>query len=282
MKTTVIAASAALLVGLAVFLGIMIPKWLDEGTVVTVPSFIGTVYDESATLDEGLSVIVKKEYSDEVPAGTVIEQSHGAGTVVKGSVTVTLTVSLGVEPVDFDLPIAYRDNFDEAKEYILSLKRTDAKKIFYVSDTPVVLPFDESRGGIGEIIGVRYADGTEINMNGEKVTKRSRLTLVTNGQGVEFSIPMSERRDASKPADDPTFPSYLKAKAYIEKTYGDKIEVVGFIDAESGGMSYNASLTGRSVIGAVNAITSENINIDGDQVHIPVGSKLMIKLILNA
>jgi hypothetical protein len=32
----------------------------------------------------------------------------------------------------------------------------------------------------------------------------------------------------------------------------------------------------------VNAITGESINIDGDQVHIPVGSKLMIKLILNA
>ncbi len=281
IKTTVITASAALLVGLAIFFGIMIPRWLDGGTVVTVPNFVGAVYDESATLDEGLSVVVKKEYSDEVPAGTVIEQSHGAGTVVKGSVTVTLTVSLGAEPVDFDLPVANRDSFDEAKAYIEALKVGDHKKIFYVNPTPDVLTFDESKGAIGEVIGVRYADGTEINMNGEKVIKRSVLTLVINGQGVEFSVPMSERRDTSKPADDPSFPSYEKAKAYIEKTYGDKIEVVGYIDAESGGMKYDNTLWGRSVIGAVNAVTGERIDIDGDQVHIPVNSKLRIKLILN-
>ena len=278
IRLCAIAGSAVLVVGIAVFLALMIPKWVGNTQTVTVPNFVGSVYNENATYDEGLSVVKKEAYSDEVPKGTIIEQSHGVGAVIKGSLTVTVTVSLGPEPVEFELPESVRRDFKTAKNYIIGLKYSDPKKSFFV-DNVIVLEYDESKGAIGEVIGVRYADGTEIAFSGEKVIKNSHLTLVTNGEGVEFVLPSQERKDTSL-SPDAGFHSYEKAKKYIEKTY-EKIVVVGYMDAVDGGMSYNADITGRSVIGAVNVLTGEKIDIDGDQVHIPVGSVLQIKLILN-
>jgi serine/threonine-protein kinase len=63
---------------------------------VQLPSVVGQGQSRASdTLtDLGLKVSIKREFNDTVPAGTVIAQNPGPGTVGKGS-TVTLTVSKG-------------------------------------------------------------------------------------------------------------------------------------------------------------------------------------------
>ena len=277
---------AVLVVGMGVFLAFMIPKWGGEDAVsVTVPNFVGSVYDKNAALAEGLTVSVVEKYDDEAPAGTVIEQSHGVGLVVQGEVTVTITVSLGPEPVEFDLPEDYRDDFDTARSYITGLKTKDPRKVFYVSETPVVLPYDETKGSVGAVIGVRYADGTEVSLEGGKVVKRSTLTLVTNGWGEYFELPTAQRKDETATQEN-YLRSYQKAKAYIENQYEGKILVLNYVhagtlDEEKGTSFYDQGVSAYSVVGAINNNTGEYIDLNGDQVHIPEGGTLGITLVIN-
>ncbi len=276
----------AAVAAIAVFLVIMVPTWLpDDAPSVTVPNFVGKVYDANAPVAEGLTILVEEEYDDEVPKGTVIEQSHGAGLVVNGAITVTVTVSLGPEPLDFELPEAYRDTFEEARNYIRGLKTKDPKKVFSVSETPIVLPYDESLGAIGAVIGVRYADGTEVSLSGGKVVKYASLVLVTNGWGEYFELPSAQRKDDNATRENYTL-SYEKAKAYIEDKYEGKIRVstfafAGAVDEERGTSFFNSGVSMYSVVGAINDQTGDIINLDGVQVHVPAGGVLTITLVIN-
>lgn len=274
---------------IASFLVVMIPKWLhDDSASITVPSFVGTVYDESAPMPEGLTVLVKEEYDDTVPKGTVIEQSHGAGLVVKGTLTVTVTVSLGPEPLDFELPEAFRETFEKARNYIKSLIHQTPPKKFIVSDKPLVLPYDAAKGALGAVIGVRLADGTEVSLSGGKVVKNASLVLVTNGWGEHFELPSAQRVDTHAGQENPLL-SYNKAKDYIEKEYEGKIVVssyvaAGKVDAAMGTNFYtdDSKVPMYSVVGAINDTTGEIIELDGTDLHIPTGSALGITLIINA
>ena len=102
------ALCAVLLVSL-LSLGVVIYKLVGKNYIgryneVTVPDFIGYTYSESADIFnvEHCDVVVKYEYSSELPMGTVIAQTPSAGVVRKilsGSepYKIELTVCLGKE-----------------------------------------------------------------------------------------------------------------------------------------------------------------------------------------
>jgi len=86
-------------VGLAVSLG---PAAAPPPVSVSVPDVVGLTQAaaETAISDTGLTVgVVTQEYSDSVPAGSVISESPTAGTLVALGSAVDLWVSLGPAPV---------------------------------------------------------------------------------------------------------------------------------------------------------------------------------------
>lgn len=277
--------SAVAVVAIVVSLGIMIPKWIDSTDVVNVvvPRLENTVYDENATYDEGITVKVSgTQHSEEFPEGTIISQTPAAGVEISGNVTIEVVVSLGPEPIDFSLPLVYREDFETARNYLAGLKIEDPRMKFFISDEPVVLPYDEAKGAIGEVVGVRYEDGTEIDINNGKVKKNATLVLVTNGWGEYFELPISQR------ADDRTTPvqydlSYQKAKAYIEAEYEGSIVVDGFDSASDyDEIGWNSQgVATYSVVAARIVGTSVLINLDGDRLNIPPNGVLHIVLIIN-
>ena len=276
-------------VALVTFLALMLPKWIDftGKTIVTVPRLEGTVYEENKDYGEGITVTVSSEkHSEEFPEGTIISQSPAPNVEIENSVEIQIVVSLGPEPVEVSLPESYRDSFDEAKNYLSSLKITDPKKVFTVASTPKIAEYDASKGKVGTVVGMETADGTPIDMENGSVKKYSSVVLVVNGSGVYFTLPSSERKDANATTQEYLL-SYQKAKAYIEKEYKDYILVFSWQDAysfdkEHGTEVYNEKATMYSVVGAVNDQTGELIDLDGESLIIPEGGMITITLLINA
>lgn len=73
----------------------------DAPTLVEIPNVVGQSQASGTTEleGEGFVVAVQSAYSNAVAAGNIISQSPGAGTLYPAGGTVTITVSLGEEPV---------------------------------------------------------------------------------------------------------------------------------------------------------------------------------------
>lgn len=84
-----------------------------------VPGLIGMTESEAAgiLLDNGLRLSddIKREYSDQVEKGFIIDQSPGKGAFVKRNSTVQITVSLGAEPKLIKVPDVTNMQEEQAK-----------------------------------------------------------------------------------------------------------------------------------------------------------------------
>ncbi len=100
--------------------------------IVKVTKLIGKTKDEAfKELKElGLEVILEEDYSDDVEAGIIIEQSIKEGEEILAGSKITIKSSLGIEQVE--VPNLLGKTEDEAKEAIaqaqLKWKRTDTVK----------------------------------------------------------------------------------------------------------------------------------------------------------
>ena len=102
--------------------------------IVTVTKLVGKTKDEATkeAKDLGLNVIVEEDYSDEIEAGVVIEQSIEEGEEVLAGSDITIKVSLGIEQVE--VPDLSGLSEEEAKAKIAEAKLT-YKATFKITDS---------------------------------------------------------------------------------------------------------------------------------------------------
>jgi beta-lactam-binding protein with PASTA domain len=151
-----------------------------ETITYQVPELIGKNF-ESLQPIEGITVIKQGEsYSDQYPAGTILDQLPVAGTQVEPGRTVFVTVSLGPKPPDVTMPAVAGKTETEAKEILDALQmdlNIEVKEIYH--DT---VPE-------GMVIGADVEVGAVLR-KGQKVT----LT-VSKGVEAEFEVMPNLMRD---------------------------------------------------------------------------------------
>jgi hypothetical protein len=120
----VICCCVAAMVAVVIFLVMLANGGLFNPETITyqVPELIGNNF-ESLQPIEGITVIKQGEsYSDQYPAGTILDQLPVAGTQVEPGRTVFVTVSLGPKPPDVTMPAVAGKTETEAKEILDALQ----------------------------------------------------------------------------------------------------------------------------------------------------------------
>ena len=111
METTFVADIAGMFVAQLIVNDGFVDSAPDTATItvrVPVPNVVGRPQAEAESILTGAGLIVgavTTEFNDTVPAGTVIEQTPTAGTIVVGGTAVALRVSLGPQPVSVPLVV---------------------------------------------------------------------------------------------------------------------------------------------------------------------------------
>lgn len=163
-----IGGGAVLLAALVVCGAIFLPKLFNlfsgpSTFDVTVPNLVGSVYAESNTYDDGVSVPADKivyVYHNDFDAGKIISQEPAAGIVMKDveKVDIILTVSLGPEMMDFSIPEASRTSVSDAKLYLLT--NADYSYVQVITERVAAEPVDGVESGT--VVGaIRTTLGTE-------------------------------------------------------------------------------------------------------------------------
>ena len=169
----VILCCVAAMVAVVIFLVMLANGGLFSQETITyeVPELIGKNFD-SLQPYEGMTIVKQgQSYSDEHPAGTILEQLPVAGTQVEAGRTVFVTVSLGPKPPDVTMPTVAGQNAEEAKAMLedLEMDLNVVIKEVYHDTVPA-----------GMVISADIEVGTALH-EGQKIT-------LTVSKGIEAEI----------------------------------------------------------------------------------------------
>ena len=119
----VVSCCVVAMVAVAIFL-VMLANggiFTNEAVTYTVPKLINMHFDHIPKY-EGIQIVKQGEqYSDEYPAGCVMDQLPAEGTVVEAGRTVFVTVSLGPRPADVTMPAVTGITLAEAQAKLAGL-----------------------------------------------------------------------------------------------------------------------------------------------------------------
>ena len=117
----VVACSAVAIIAIAVFLVLLVNGVLfnKSNTLVLVPDYVGDYYDQ-VEAPVGLSIeIGKYQHSDTYAKGMIIDQKPVAGSNVAQGNKITLTVSIGPEPVEKMMENLIGRDVSDAKDFLV-------------------------------------------------------------------------------------------------------------------------------------------------------------------
>ena len=119
----VVSCCVVAMVAVVIFLVMLANGGLFQNETVTyqVPGLINKRFDTLPKYD-GLNVVKQGElYSDDYPAGYIMDQLPEEGTVVESGRTIFVTVSLGSKPPDVTMPSVVGRNMEDAKLLLTDL-----------------------------------------------------------------------------------------------------------------------------------------------------------------
>ena len=132
----------------------------NEPEPVYAPNLLGMVYEELPDYEDFVVKFIDKVYSEEYPAGQVMEQVPKAGDPIGDDGTIYVTVSRGKAPVIVEMPDVKTYKLEEAERVLNNLNlnlQLDVKEEY--SDTVTA----------GNVIRTEPASGTELE-NGQEIT----------------------------------------------------------------------------------------------------------------
>ena len=199
----VILCCVAAMVAVVIFLVMLANGGLFSQETITyeVPELIGENFD-SLQPYEGMTIVKQGQtYSDEHPAGTILDQLPVAGTQVEAGRTVFVTVSLGPKPPDVTMPTVAGQNAEEAKAMLedLEMDLNVVIKEVYHDTVPA-----------GMVISADIEVGTALH-EGQKIT----LT-VSKGIEAEFEVMPNLLRDG---IDKVRAESMMAIRGFINVTW---------------------------------------------------------------
>ncbi|MCH5299430.1 MAG: PASTA domain-containing protein [Ruminococcus sp.] len=179
LKKIIIAACAVFAVAVGVVTTVMLTSQKD-----TMPSVVNmSSKDAKEALEEkGLSVVVKKEYTNDVEKGKVISQSPSEGEELENVETVKISVCAGKI---VDVPDVVNRTEDAAEEAVENLGL-----IFTVSEKKYSTSFEK-----GCVISQSAKAGTSLNEGSELsvvVSKGEKMYTVPNVKGYSLSTAKSK------------------------------------------------------------------------------------------
>lgn len=222
-KIALISALSAFLVALLVLGAVFLLPLLGEDTMdIKIPNLIGTVYDPDGTYADGIHVPADKivyEYSNDVEAGKIIDQSPASGVIlheVTGA-EVILTVSLGPEMTEFSIPEAYRASEKLLKEYL--------RANYPLVTVQFVRPAAAAKDGVyaGTVLGAyRVRDAEEpLSLDGGEVYKSKVEKIVIEVQP-NVTVPVTLALDVLTTAESAG--AYLTARYPFLTVSGTAVE----------------------------------------------------------
>ena len=207
----IIACSAVMVLAIVIFLVVLFSDGTGPDPVyVDIPQLIGKNYEEVKN-DETLGVQIKlnnKLYSEEYPAGQIIDQNPVApGQIAKGSI-IAVDVSLGAEPEPIYMPDITEQELAEAERALNNLGIKLQLKIEQINDDTVPE---------GKVVRTEPVAKTELTADQEVVLYVSL--------GMEFKTALMpdvigyEKNDAKKVLDD----QQLALEITIEEIFDSNI-----------------------------------------------------------
>ncbi len=179
----VVSCCVVAMVAVVIFLVMLASGGIFQNETVTyeVPKLINLPFDKLPKY-EGLNIVKQGQgvYSDEVPAGHIIEQLPAEGTVVEAGRTVFVIVSLGPKPADVTMPNLIGRSRADALAILKGLNlelKTEIKEVYH----------DTVEAGV--VIDVNIKEGTALYA-GQKI-----VLTVSLGVEAEFEIMPNLMRD---------------------------------------------------------------------------------------
>jgi len=187
-----------------------------EQKTVSMPNLLGNVYQSAKIVlqnyDLRLNITQSNGFSDEYPAGQIMETIPAAGTALKRGDAVMLVVSKGPEKIT--VPTFVGMQYEGAK--------TQAEKAGLVVGVPV---YEYSAAPIGQVIGQSIAETTTVQGGTEIVfTVSGSASQQNRTMTVEFLMPEE---------------LYDEASVRVEFIMDDQVVNVQFYSGDDVSVSYN-------------------------------------------
>ena len=187
-----------------------------EQKTVAMPNLLGNVYQSAKIVlqnyDLRLNITQSNGFSDEYPAGQIMETVPAAGTALKRGDSVMLVVSKGPEKIT--VPTFVGMKYEGAK--------AQAEKLGLVVGTPV---YEYSSEPIGQVIG-------------QSITE---TTTVQGGTTITFTVSGSADEQSRIMTVEFLMPEelYEEASVRVEFIQDDQVVHVGFYSGTDASVSYN-------------------------------------------
>ena len=169
------------------------PDEVDVEKEVLLPSLLGKSQREGEALlkELGLKVRVRRDYSNDSIAGTIMEQVPIQNTKMNPEDEVTLWVSLGAKPEETK-PEATKHTVPR----VVGMTRTEAEGVLKNAGYGVtVTEKEDADGNVGKVLSQSPAGGTEVSVKG-------RVQIIIGKKKTEVTETPSER-----PGEEESYPS---------------------------------------------------------------------------